>query len=47
MQQLSSSLVQSAADIAPLNLAILIIGVVALAVVWLAAVAIKSASKRK
>jgi hypothetical protein len=47
MPKISSSLVQSAADIEPLNLAILVIGVVALAAVWLAAVAIKSALKRK
>lgn len=47
MPTITSSLVQSAADIEPLNLAILVIGVIALAVVWLAAVAIKTAMKRK
>ncbi len=47
MPKISSSLVQAAANIEPLNLAILLIGVIALAVVWLAAVAIKSAAKRK
>lgn len=43
----TSKLRRSAADIEPLNLAILVIGVVALAAVWLAAVAIKSVLKRK
>lgn len=47
MPKISSSLVLAAADIDPLNLAILVIGVVALAAVWLAAVAIKSALKKE
>jgi len=47
MPKLSSSLIQAATGIDPLNLAILLIGIVALAAVWLAAVAIKSATKRK
>lgn len=47
MPNISSTLVQSVADIEPLNLAILVIGVVALAAVWLAAVAVKSALKKK
>jgi hypothetical protein len=47
MPKISTSLVQAAADIEPLNLAILLIGVIALAAVWLAAVAIRSAAKRK
>jgi uncharacterized membrane protein len=47
MPKISPSLVQAAADIDPLNLAILVIGVVALAAVWLAAVAIKSALKKE
>jgi hypothetical protein len=46
MQQLSPSLVQSVSNVPPLNLALLIVGVIALAVVWLAAVAIKAASKK-
>ena len=47
MSKLSAPLIQAAAGIDPLNLAILLIGIVALAVIWLAAVAIKSAMKRK
>lgn len=47
MPKIYPSLVQAAGDIEPLNLAILLIGVIALAAVWLAAVAIKSAVKRK
>jgi hypothetical protein len=47
MPTISSSLIQATAGIDPLNLAILLIGVIALAAVWLAAVAIKSALKRK
>jgi hypothetical protein len=47
MPKLSTSVIEAATGIDPLNLAILLIGVVALAAVWLAAVTIKSAMKRK
>lgn len=47
MLKVTPSLVHAVAEIDPLKLAILAICIIALAVVWLASVAIKTTSKRK
>lgn len=47
MPKITADTIQAAAGIDPLNLAILLIGVISLAAIWLAAVAIRASVRGK
>ena len=47
MPTITAAILKAAAVIDPLNLAILLMGFIALSLVWLAAIAVKSSSRGK